>query len=463
MPDFIGSARFPMSLFERRLSDVERRVWYHLVALREKYGRVHVTVPGLAKAKGISPAAERSVKRALRRLREAGVVRDLGWRKIRQQGNVIEVYEREVYGAQVTRVDLMFPIDVWPKLNALPDAKAHGGSRTGTGKYPRHSSGPTPHAKPAKLAQSIQVAPPGDTGPLECPRPHSSGPTPHHSSGPPTVSLYVATPQPSLLRKEGAADAAGPFSGQNNPPAAPARAPRFDRMALLRGQARYDPPAEAFVALGRGGLPAGYHAADVSYTLPPPPRVPADDLATRDEQLRFIWKWYRAACMSRGIEIKRLGDPLTNVNKRLFEDAREVFLEKKIRPGVWVAWMLDRVLAAMPTNARARWVPVPKVVLSPKTLVERRWMFRRDEPGDNIATHVTSRAGVELKARFGELERRAARLPSRTPAACEALTRELFPEGPLEARRRAREKTQAEWQEALGQIQRGNWLWPVKG
>lgn len=162
------------------------------------------------------------------------------------------------------------------------------------------------------------------------------------------------------------------------------------------------------------------------------------------------------------MDTKVLGNPLANVNKKFFLDAREVFLEHDIRPGLWCSWQMDRILAALPTQARRAWKPLPKFVLSTKTLTENRWMFRKEEPEDAIPTAIMSVAGTELWRRFKRLD---LDLLTRRPTIAEEATRMVadhFPEGLAVARRACAEKTQAEWQEVLAQINRGNWLWPVK-
>jgi hypothetical protein len=206
-------------------------------------------------------------------------------------------------------------------------------------------------------------------------------------------------------------------------------------------------------------MPVWPSAEELGYTRPPPPRI--DPYADEAAQIHFVWKWYRSACLSRGLSVSFLKDPLAkgSQNRRFFVAAREVFLEHAVRPGVWVAWQLDRVLEKLPPSVRHDWKPVPKVLLSVNTLVQQLWLFKEQEPHFNIARLIHSPAGDVLAKRFADFEVQALVLTPYTPEGITALVKKHFPEGPVEARRLVAEKSKAEWQEVRAQLDRGIWIW----
>ena len=210
---------------------------------------------------------------------------------------------------------------------------------------------------------------------------------------------------------------------------------------------------------GQGGMPSWPSADDTGYTRPAPPRI--DQFADEEAQTRFVWKWFRSACLSRGLSVSFLKDPLAkgSQNRRYFVAAREVFLKHDVAPGVWTAWQLDRVLEKLPPSVRHDWKPVPKVLLSVNTLTQQLWLFKQQEPHINVPRQIRTEAGVALAKRFTVFENQVLLLTRRTPESITALLREHFPEGPIEARRLAAEKSKAEWQEVRAQLERGIWIW----
>jgi len=176
----------------------------------------------------------------------------------------------------------------------------------------------------------------------------------------------------------------------------------------------------------------------------------------REAQLAFVARWYRAAVAS------RLGAchpvPLRGPTKKLFEDALDVFLEKEIRPGAWVAWALDRVLVRLPANARQRFHPRVAQLLSPKLLTECRWMFRESAADYCTAQVRPSPAGEALLQRMRGLMSEACATRPRDAA---PLVARHFPEGFEAARKAARENTQRLGQEVRQEVQGGEWVWEL--
>jgi hypothetical protein len=204
-------------------------------------------------------------------------------------------------------------------------------------------------------------------------------------------------------------------------------------------------------------LPPHPEPSEILVTTPPPPRVP--EHLERDEQLAFCARWYRAAVESRGVECPPLAP--RGSHRRYFEDFLEVCLEKRIRPGAWVAWALDRILLRLPTNARRRFRPQIKVLLSPKTLSEGRWMFREAEGAYCTPALTRSAAGEAFMARRRELRAALMASGASTRAEADALAVRAFPEGYAAARRACAENTRAAGQEVLERIRFGEWVWAL--
>ncbi len=218
------------------------------------------------------------------------------------------------------------------------------------------------------------------------------------------------------------------------------------------------PQSAGPVRYGINGMPTRPPTGCVMYTLPGPPRVPAsyDDEA----KLKFMLKWYRVACRSRGIEPPRNAG-LKGKSRKWFEDALDIFEEHDIAPGAWVAWSLDRVLLPMPPNARKRYVPMLKHLFSPKALVENRWQFRNME-ADYTTPHLKHSPWGELFVkRFNAMERDVLASLDRSELAIKAIVARHFPEGYAAALKKSQENSLACEQEVLAQIARGNWLWPL--
>lgn len=203
-------------------------------------------------------------------------------------------------------------------------------------------------------------------------------------------------------------------------------------------------------------MPPHPEPGEIHVTIPPPPRVP--EHLDRDDQLVFCARWFRAAVESRGVECPPLAP--RGSHRRYFEDFLEVCLEKRIRPGAWVAWALDRILARLPTHARRRFRPQIKVLLSPKTLTEHRWMFREVEADYCTPELRKSEAGEQLMAAWRQAKAEIA-AGGATREAAERALRAAWPEGYAPARRKAAENTRAEGQEVLERIRFGEWIWPL--
>jgi hypothetical protein len=100
-----GVARVGVDELEAKLGPTATHVWNVLRRLRDHYGSVHATVRGISRARGFVRVAPRAVQKALCRLREAALVRDVGWSRlqvpVRRKRGVKRVFVREVFGEHV--------------------------------------------------------------------------------------------------------------------------------------------------------------------------------------------------------------------------------------------------------------------------------------------------------------------------------------------------------------------------
>lgn len=242
------------------------------------------------------------------------------------------------------------------------------------------------------------------------------------------------------------------------------------RRSVPRSGAGSTPEAGAFLARfqaaaarqrGIKGLPGYDHLLpphpepwELFVVLPPPPKVPPH--AERVEQLEFVGRWYRAAVESRGLKVPLVA-PLRS-HRAYFEDALEVFVKENLRPGAYVAWALDRVLSALPTNAKKRFQPPVKVLLSPKTLTTDLWMFREAEGDYAVSRYVETDAGQEFMRVWKRVREEIIRGP-RTKEAAQRAVASAWPEGYWRARESVREKVASEGQGLRERLRLGEWVW----
>jgi len=131
--DYVGTSVIPRAEFTRRLGEKATQLWSVLVRLRDHFeGNLHPSLRGIAEAEGSAKLAHRSAKRALARLRQAGLLEDLGFRWLRVKGGAVRVYHRRVYGAWAGRESVVVPMDRWPTVMRLSEY-THGGKRAGSG------------------------------------------------------------------------------------------------------------------------------------------------------------------------------------------------------------------------------------------------------------------------------------------------------------------------------------------
>jgi hypothetical protein len=459
-PDVAGSSRVSRKELTRRLGPNALLVWSLLTRRRDARGYAHPTVWGLASSREGEQLTFRTTQRALDRLRAAGLVEDVGLRFLEgvlgKDGFPVEVYMRRVFGAWAGRGEVLVPIHVWPKLMALKPYRGHGGARTGAGGYNKYRLKPDKEKRGVGIV-SFKWRDGGAFTPLDHQIGASSGVKGRGSSGVPIVGKDPCLGGDAFPSERHSRFAAELEEGKSVtrrihealvPQGLPAHLDKAWRQLLAKA-----PPAG--VRTIESLMPMHPEQADIHVTIPPPPRIPVH--LDENDQLVFCAKWYRAAVESRGCACPPLA-PLRS-HRRYFEDFREVCLEKNIRPGAWVAWALDRVMAKLPKNARARFRPQIKVLLSPTTLTEHRWMFREQEADYSTPTLQLSRAGEDFMAKWRSAKLELLPPERRTQLAAAQVLATMWPEGYKQARERCRENTAAEGQEVRERIQLGEWIW----
>jgi hypothetical protein len=173
-PDAVGVARVcPLDL-ERKLGRPAYHVWMVLCRIRDwglssgdsSVRVVHPTVHGIGVFPGFEKTNPDQVKKALKRLRKAALVKDLGWqlRDVRRGRTIVQrkVYVRQVFGRVETPktvvktyadLDTLAPdVAVVPAETAawMTTATGWGGRRAGSG---RRKSGLPPQG--GKLVSSV--------------------------------------------------------------------------------------------------------------------------------------------------------------------------------------------------------------------------------------------------------------------------------------------------------------------
>lgn len=214
------------------------------------------------------------------------------------------------------------------------------------------------------------------------------------------------------------------------------------------------------IVFGRNGFPPFPAPEEVGYMIPGPPKIPVYLEDDREACLTWVAMWYRSAIESRGVVCERIR--MSGYTRKYFEDATDIFIEHKIRPGGWVAWALDRMMKRLPANAAKRTRYSVKHLLSTKTLTEFRWAYD-EEAALHYSTKefVVTDFGKDLWRRLNTAHLEALSLNTADSAKIFAVVQKYFPEGFNAARVQAREIAVAKSKEVLEDIRLGYWLWPV--
>lgn len=226
----------------------------------------------------------------------------------------------------------------------------------------------------------------------------------------------------------------------------------YTAMFANAGPAR--PPAPAF---GTQGMPPFPPASVTFYTRPCPPRVPA--YLEKEDALKWCANWYRSAVESRLGKCHPIR--LAGETRKYFEDALGIFVEHEIRPGAWVAWMLDGLLLKLPPHARKRFVPKVSTLLSPRMLSDFRWAYRNMELDYAVQAWMPTDEGQRLSDGMWEIARRVRAGEDFSQEAIDAVVLGVFPEGYRAAYTSAREKSKALGQETISRLHMFHWLWPI--
>lgn len=361
----------PLDPLRRKLGRAAWAVWCYLLPMRDCLGQTHSTTPGLAASLGRSPG---SVKRAFRRLRRAGLVRDVGWQvspvfhdraeRCPLLGEFREVYAREVLGALAGETQVCVPetTTTW-----LVVAVGHGGKRDGAGRpvsgAPKRIKMPPRHIDVERITQLLGLSDPEARG---------------NTALPAEVVPEIPMGDPWVV---GGAEASFTGGGLREPPTSEVlhALPPFPAMHFIK-------PA----------------------MIPPPPMLPGDTLDD-DRDVEILRSAFASTHARRvgGFAPGTRGALTTRSHARLVK-ASVALREVGVAPLVWAdfafgMWATARAANPKPSaphgrHARSRSVPIA-YVWNAATIVEHGAWCRADHDTRG-ATTVLTRSHRTLIARW---------------------------------------------------------------
>jgi hypothetical protein len=404
--DVAGDVLVAVDDLRTKLGESAWRTLQALWSVRDQAGLTHATRDGIADLPGFQPIGASTAMKALARLREAALIRPIGWTKARvpSGASVIEreVYMREVRGAVALGAaagQLIVPAETSAWMSS---ASSWGGRRSGAGRpSSRIQDGSTPLA-------NIEFK----TG-----RPNSRGVDPrplddNQEGSPMNKKRRDKSAQGvSGLRPETSAAGAAPLRGVSGTPEGPKERPEAietpPRSPNGAGAFLVAPggprPAPRFAGLGSSlgaplaprpqGTPTGpadgvppFPGASLiaPATLPSPPLL--DEKMGDLERADMLAVAFRAAAESRfgGRCWAFRGGPLMRSKfYSLLVDAAQTLLDLEFSPAAWCAFSCD--VWKKHADERGRKVKHPPVqwVFNASRIVERRGWFRAEE--DNYA------------------------------------------------------------------------------
>lgn len=334
-----GFAEVSQEVLARKLGHAAWHVWQVLCARRDRRGETHVTLPGIANAYGFVPMGVANVRRALARLKRAGLVEDIGWRMAEvpygRTTRTLRVFMRRVRGARQLsvvgreRVSVPFETATW-----LKTAATWGGMRVGAGRK-----------KQGAGESSVAVAPPLTGESSVAPELNTSTSAPEHKAG-----------RGSVLSEQKAGRAGEVIETSLG-------------AVLLPEKRRRRPPAQPLLAY------PGVSVVAPAYTPPPPKLRDTDDEAVQVAQLAAAFR----ACIER--EYGGRCYLLSKLSRRApsyakLARAAELLRAFDVAPMAWCAfavrrWRLARTHA--PGYVDGTPVPLPpiSVVFSVRQIEER--------------------------------------------------------------------------------------------
>ena len=363
-------------------------------------GETRATNTGLSRAPGFAPLALRVVRKAAARLKAAGLVECVGWRRrvVRSGFRDVSqlVYVRVVRGGSAFGVPGSDALTFVPEVTRawLKTACGWGGAR---------------RSKPAESRRKKD----------------QEGPPMPVQEGPPIYSKSISSLSQSPERTAGASPATiSPVGPEALDAAHRLGGPRAVR-ALL---ASFEEPTPAVTPAPRvrnvppptekelGGALGGNHPAprtagtkkpkeipvypgfaEVGWPVVPPPPLLAP-AAGPIERAAALLKAYRGAVKSRyGVDPwGARGPAATHRHYRALVEASEALVERKIAPAAWAAWSCD---AWRTFKGGKRPPPIPWV-FSAKRIDERAGWFASEESGYTGGKVVAGPKYLELLRRY---------------------------------------------------------------
>lgn len=444
-PHADGISRVDVELLVSKLGATAWHVWTILCSFRDWHGSVHPSIGGIARARGYVRTSRRAVQKALVRLRAAGLVRDVGWQRLKVpcRGKLRErtVYVREVYGEVVQKsrrlrtwhdyereaarspgVEVIVPSTTkqW-----LADAKSWGGRRANSG---RRRIAQVSKTSRENLSRGIDLG--FSRGITEVIQPKREK----------TKQAEVSScGRDAALRADSVSswdETLGTLIGSHS-----TASPRPSLSTPLDGVPPY--PGVAVVMPAR---------------IPSPPTL--DPSATDREKAQ------RLAAAYRGALSKRTGKPSFVLSRgdiqrsrfyKLLLGGAAKLIEHELPPTSWALWSVD--IWRDYGEGKQKVPPLPWVY-GPKRIVERRGWFRRESHAGGRV--VFGRKHIELLDRYEKM-RRALHVAALTTAKVDVseIVAEHFPTDATYERLVAEARFEAEQkrQRFEERIARGEFLW----
>lgn len=494
-----GSYAVPEKLLRRKLGHAAFTLWHLLCARRDpRKGEVTLTAAEMGSRPRWERFPERTVKRALVRLRDAKLVRSKGRKWIGTEQRMVRVV-RGAPTAHPGQVLLSVPLETAAWVQGAPGwggpRKGSGGRREGAGRPKKKAAKYARPATPAELAAREEAltwgAAPASDGP---PCSGSDGPSWGASPAPEATHENVRENAPSgesARRSEGGVNnqqvrpvtiqQVGPtsslnilkpeFSSPDGEENKPARSPRRVGSAS-GGRDGKDPvsaPAPGAPRVKGPGAPRPSAFVDVTGALGVPPlplvtlaRVPEPPLLapedTAERHAFLLAAWYTGAveaAYGKRCWIFARGPVVASKHFKALVAASKVLMAHNIPPAAWVAWSISVWREHKPND-----FPPLAWVYGVKRIEERRGWFRGESTAFLAGGVRTPAAWRELRARHAEMLRALSREPSLTSESAREVIDCFLPEALLESlKERVRREARDEQTELRRQAYVGNWIW----
>jgi hypothetical protein len=433
--------RVSMDDLRKKLGLGGYHLWTLLVGLANAEGLVTLSTAEMRRARGLTP---KQAEKGLARLREAKLLRSLGWRTMEvapAYGAPVKrrVFARQVRGRILDPLTARVPVVTWRWLGV---ANAWGGAREGAGKRAR-AGAPAPFQEGASSFSRG-----GQRGGLGSPRRGDPLGGVFHS-----LTRNVPSDLPSV----------DPKVVRRDRVALPDSVPGLDLGGEL-GQApdvNDDRPRHITVQdlYRHSSVPARPRIRTPA--VPPPPQL--DPSAKPVEHARILARLYTTAIekrygtriwtFSKGVERSRY--------RKLLESTAATLIDKEIPPGQWVRWRLEQVLDQT-RHWKTKHPPV-NTIFSKKSLDKDRWKYRAFGEDATLSAHrqILGKAHKQLVHRWARMERALLHeVPRHGLEAVPAIVARFFPDGLYDQLHEAAEAESVELSTSLRQrAASGEYLW----